>query len=82
MTENRLVNDRVGTTFYCFGVELPLFLWREREREREVQARAIAVDTFAVEVWREWESTSLGGDHYTLSQFRGRMHSACSFFWK
>ena len=27
LTENRLVNDRVGTTFYCFGVELPLFLW-------------------------------------------------------
>ena len=26
LTENRLVNDRVGTTFYCFGVELPLFL--------------------------------------------------------
>ena len=35
LTENRLVNVRVGTTFYCFGVELPLFLWRERERERE-----------------------------------------------
>ena len=26
-TENRLVNNRVSTTFYCFGVELPLFLW-------------------------------------------------------
>ena len=26
LTENRLVNDRVSTTFYCFGVELPLFL--------------------------------------------------------
>ena len=26
LTENRLVNDRFGTTFYCFGVELPLFL--------------------------------------------------------
>ena len=27
LTENRLVTDLVGTTFYCFGVELPLFLW-------------------------------------------------------
>ena len=24
LTENRLLNDRFGTTFYCFGVELPL----------------------------------------------------------
>ena len=27
LTENRLVNNRVSTTFYCFRVELPLFLW-------------------------------------------------------
>ena len=26
LTENRLVNDRVSTTFYCFGLELPLFM--------------------------------------------------------
>jgi len=47
LTENRLVNDRVGTTFYCFGVELSLFLWSVF-----VQMTGVTGHDFGIEVAR------------------------------